>query len=537
MPGPVRSIPVAAWCALGAFVAVLLFWATMTPAYRAPDEPQHVSAVLGIVQGDGWPRPAAAEIDPGVLRSAVQAGLLTAPDQPTSRGNTLPGVHIATGRTDPPLYSAVEPTAPDQRRPYAVLTDEGPTGLVNQMTQHPPGYYAAQAAVYVTVGAGDWRWDRQLLLMRLVSVAMVGGLPLLAFLTVRRLTGSAAVGSAAAYLPLAVPQLAHVGSSVGNDALVVLLGGGLVTALTYLLTGSRHRLTLVAVAVSLGLGLLTKGLVLPLVPVTAVALVVGLRRAGLGWPATGLRSLLTLAGAFAIGGWWWLVNLLRYGTVQPNGQGVGRPRAAPSVGVLEYAERFVREVNVSFWGNFGWLELPLPSQVATGLAVLTAVLAAVALADRAARVPLLVLGGLLLVSVLALFVTLYQSHLRDGRFNGTQGRYLFGSLLVLLAAVAVGLAVLGRAVRLPERWLVPLVGIGAATVAGYGGLHAFDGFYLDTGIDRSAAWATMAAWAPSPGWLATTQLALLLVFLVAGAVSAMLTASARRGPIDHGGTA
>jgi len=529
------SIPLAAWVALGAFVALLTFWAIMTPAYRAPDEPQHVSAALGIAQGEGWPRPAAAEIDPGVLRSAVLAGFLTTPDQPTSRGNTLPGVHVATGRSTPPLYSAVGPTPVDQRPPYDAL--EGPTGFTNQMTQHPPGYYAAQAAVYIALGADDWRWDRQLMLMRLVSVAMVGWLPLLAFLTARRLSGSAVVGSAAAYLPLAVPQLAHVGSSVGNDALVILLGAVLVTALTYLLTGSRHALTLVAVAVSLGLGLLTKGLVLPLVPATAVALVLGLRRTGLSWSATALRSLLTLTGAFVIGGWWWLLNLLRYGTLQPNGQGVDRPRAAPSVGVLDFAGRFVEQVNTSFWGNFGWLELPLPGLVTTGLAVIAAVLVVAAFADRAARVPLLVLGLLPLVSVVALFVSLYAVHLRDGRFNGTQGRYLFGSLLVLLAAAAIGGSVLGRLARVPDRWLVPLVALGCAAVAAYGGWTAFAGFYLDTGIDRSAAWATMTAWSPWPGWLVTAQLALVLILLVAGPVSAMLTAPARRGPVDHGGTA
>lgn len=530
-----RSVPLTAWVALGSFVVLLTFWANMTPAYRAPDEPQHVSAVLGLVQGEGWPPPAAAEIDPGVLRSAVQAGLVTTPDQPTSRGNTLPGVHVATGRTTPPLYSAVEPTTGDQRLPYDAL--EGPSGFTNQMTQHPPGYYAAQAAVYVVLGADDWRWDRQLMLMRLVSVAMVGALPLLAFLTARRLSGSAAVGSAAAYLPLAVPQLAHVGSSVGNDALVVLLGAVLVTALSYLLTGSRHRLTLLAVAVSLGSGLLTKGLVLPLVPATAVALVVALRRTGLTWSATAARSLLTLTGAFVIGGWWWLINLLRYGTVQPNGLGVERERAAPSVGVLDFAGRFVEQVNTSFWGNFGWLELPLPGVLTTGLAVVAAVLGLAAFADRAGRIPLLALGLLPLASVVAMFVSLYAVHLRDGRFNGTQGRYLFGSLLVLLAAAAIGASVLGRLARVPERWLAPLMALGSAAVAAYGGWAAFRGFYVDVNIDLNSAWQTMTAWAPWPAWLVMVQLALGLILLVAGPVSAMLTSSARRGPVDHGGTA
>ena len=526
----VRTIPPATWFALAAFAALLTFWATMTPAYRAPDEPQHVSAVLGLVQGQGWPKPGAAEIDPGVLRSAVLTGFLVSADQPTSRGNTLPGVHVATGRERPPLYSAQRPTPPAERLPYDALAAEGPTGFTNQMTQHPPGYYAAQAAVFVAVGAQDWRSDRQLALLRLGSVAMVGWLPLLAFLTVRRLFVSPVLGSAAAYLPLAVPQLAHVGSTVTNDALVVLLGAVLVTALAYLLTGSRHRLTLATVALALGLGLLTKGLVLPLIPAAAVALVVGLRRTGLRWTATAVQSLLVLTGAFFVGGWWWLLNLLRYGTLQPNGLGTDRSRGAPSVGLLDYGDRFAQEVNTSFWGNFGWLELPLPDVVTTGLALLTAMLVLLALADRAARIPLLTLGLLPLVSLAALFVALYTVHLRDGRFNGTQGRYLFGSLLVLLAAVAIGLSVLARLVRLPVAWLVPAVALGSAAVAAYGTWAAFTGFYVDTGIGVATAWRTMSAWSPWPQWWVTALAVTAVALLVAGPAVGVLPTLRPGGP-------
>lgn len=517
----VRASQLASWLAVVGYLALLAFWAAMTPAYRAPDEPQHVSAVLGLERGEGWPPPAAAEIDPGVLRSAVLSGFLTTPDQTTSRGNTLPGVHVTTGRAAPPLYSAVDPTPPGQRPPYAALDGRGPTGYTNQMTQHPPGYYGVQAAVGLALGADDWRFDRQLALMRLVSVAMVGWLPLFAFLTVRRLTGSAALGSAAAYLPIAVPQLAHVGSTVTNDALLVLLGAGLVTALTYLLTGSGRRRTLAAVAVTLGLGLLTKGLVLPLIPVVAVLLVVGLRRLGRGWGATAVGALAVLGGAFAIGGWWWLLNLIRYGTLQPNGFGVLRSRVGPPVGIGDYAARFATEINTSFWGNFGWLELPLPGPVTTGLTLLTAVLALAAVADRVARVPLLGLWLLPLASLGALFVTLYSAHLRDGRFNGTQGRYLFGTILVFVAAAAVGLGVLARSTRLPERWLVPLVAAGSVAVAGYGATVAWRGFYLDTGVDRAAGWQRMLAWSPWPGWLVAGLLLLTAVPLFAGAVLAL----------------
>jgi len=30
-------------------------WAVLTPAFRAPDEPQHVNSVLRLAYGGGWP--------------------------------------------------------------------------------------------------------------------------------------------------------------------------------------------------------------------------------------------------------------------------------------------------------------------------------------------------------------------------------------------------------------------------------------------------------------------------------------------------
>lgn len=50
--------------------------------------------------------------------------------------------------------------------------DGSPTEIVDQMTQHPPLFYELQAVAYRAVDASDWPWDRQLLLMRVVSALM-----------------------------------------------------------------------------------------------------------------------------------------------------------------------------------------------------------------------------------------------------------------------------------------------------------------------------------------------------------------------------
>ncbi len=39
-------------------VTVAACWAVLTPAFRAPDEPQHLNSVLRLAYGGGWPPPA-----------------------------------------------------------------------------------------------------------------------------------------------------------------------------------------------------------------------------------------------------------------------------------------------------------------------------------------------------------------------------------------------------------------------------------------------------------------------------------------------
>lgn len=500
------SIPVAVWAAVLLFGAILTSWSILTPAYRAPDEPQHVSAVLGIAEGRGWPAPGDAVMDDGVLGSQTLIGYTVTDGQRGFRGggNTLPGVRsFAADADQPPLYSAQQPTPTDERAPYDEISATGLVGTYNnQMTQHPPAYYAVAAAVLKLSGAQDWRFDRQLALLRLLGVAMVVWLPLLAYLTALALTGSKTLGSVAAFVPVAIPQLAHVGASVNNDVLVIALGGLLTVLLAKVLTGGRSRWLLASIAVVLGLALLTKGTMLAAVPATALAVVVGLRRSR-SWLRAGAGGLVVLAGALVVGGWWWAINLLRYGDLQPNAY--GEPlRGDPSLSLAGFAVGFAERINVSAWGRFGWLELPLSLAVTTALSAVLAVLCLVALADRRARVPLLVLSSFPLLAVLALFASRYAVHLRNGQFAGIQGRYLFGAVVVGAAAVAVGLGVLAGRLRVPERWLVPLAAAFAVAVAVYGAVVAFDGFYLDVGVGVGSAWEFMTAWSPWPGWLVDT---------------------------------
>jgi 4-amino-4-deoxy-L-arabinose transferase-like glycosyltransferase len=403
----------------------------------------------------------------------------------------------------------------------------------DQMTQHPPLYYAVSAGVVVATGSLDWSFDRTLTLMRLVSVAMVGFLPIMAFSVTRRLTGNRRLADVAALLPLAIPQLASLGGSVSNDALVILLGGLMTVLLARILTGDRSWRTYLLVAAVLGAALLTKGTLLVLVPVVGLVVVVGARRATRGEPALAwVPTLVRLAAvwglAFVIGGWWWAVNILRYGTVQPAGfqavEATDRPRSP----LLEFTGIFWEKTTGTFWGTFGQLELPLNQTVVTVLTLL--VIAAVALAWRrkGLRTVLLLLLSFVLLTLVAVYLETYSAHLENGRYAGMQGRYLYGGLVAVFAAMAIGLGSFGREGGNWQRWL-PVVTLPLSlVVAVYGLWVAFDGYYLDIGWTVSAAWQRMVDWSAAPGWAAQGLVAgMVLLSLLAFGLA--VRAALRRG--------
>ena len=63
-------------------------------------------------------------------------------------------------------------------------------------------------------GARDWSFDQVVGFLRFLSVLLVLPLPLIVFHTARRMYGSVPVATGAAAVPLAIPQLVHIGAAV-----------------------------------------------------------------------------------------------------------------------------------------------------------------------------------------------------------------------------------------------------------------------------------------------------------------------------------
>jgi 4-amino-4-deoxy-L-arabinose transferase-like glycosyltransferase len=537
-----------AWAATALFVATMVLWTVVTPSFRSPDEPQHVNSVVRLTEGGGWPAPGEAYMSPEVLRAKTLSGFSAVDGQLGNwwGGTLLPGVRPEIPAAELlyfALYSDQQPRPQGERLPFSALEPTRPVDVSlhpDQMSQHPPLYYAVTAAVVELVGADEWRFDRELALMRLVSVALVAPLPLLAWSAAVRLSGRRRVADVAAVLPLAIPQLAAQGGSVTNDALVVALGAVLTVLLVRALTGDGSWRTTVGVGLVLGLGLLTKGTLLVAVPVVGVALVLAGRRVlALSWSSTLLRLGVAWGLAFVIGGWWWVLNVLRYGTLQPSGWNqdyaaglvVDRPRDS----LLGFVPPFSEKLTTTFWGNFGQLELalPLPLAVVLSVVLFACVLAAFRRRCAGTRIGFAVLLAMPLLTLVLVAVQTYAGHLDNGQYGGIQGRYLYGGLVAVLAAAAVGIGSLVRPGGRAERWLPAFVLVPALATGAYGLWFAFRGYYVDAGWTDAEAWRRMADWSPWPAW-AVDGLAL-GVIVVAILACAVALGSAFRAPADAPG--
>ena len=481
-------------------VGLLLTFTLLYPPFTGFDETQHVDAVLSIRHGDGWPAPQERQLSEGIVAVATPV-LRAASDLPFS-DDELP----ARGERSSIASLGVERDAVGQVLP-------------NQITQHPPLYYAVEAAVLAAVpGSQNWPFDRTVAVLRLLSALMMAPLPLLAWATARALRFDAPVCLSAAVLTVSVPQLQRVGASVNNDAGYTLAFAAAALLLARIAMGDLRRRTVLLTGVVVGLALLTKGFALALPLAVALAFLVGRGRtpAAAGRPPVWWRSgLLCLVVAFVVGGWWWLRNLLVFGAVQPSGWPtetvrrvlgqVPRPRGTPAP-LTDFVAGAYHRLSERFWGG---LEInyvgpdTFPRWLTDLLVVATALslVAALVLGARRSRLPLVAAVLVPFAATLGIVgVGMWGGYSYSLAFPGAQGRYLFGSLPGLSAGVALGLtAVAGRARSgVPVLAALLAVGLQAAGVLSvlrrswlppYDGRSRADryGEALD-GIARYAAW-------------------------------------------------
>jgi len=431
-----------------AYLAIAAQYAARTPAWQVPDEPAHYNYVRTIVENRALP----------VLNFGDY-------DQAFNQQFTNP---------------ANTPDLPIDRLRYEF--------------HQPPLYYLLAAPIYALAG-GD------LFALRLVSVAFGGALIVVAFLIVREITPDRpelALGTAA--FVAFVPQHVAMMAGVNNDSLAELLLALILfqTLRVLRLRGEGELKDLFALGVLLGLGLLTKTTDYLAMPVIVVALLLRAYRLSpiayrlspiVDPPSSSVTrhsSLVTrhlslvFVPALLLGSLWWLRNLGAYGgfdilgLARHNAVVVGQPLTSDWIARMEFGPFLLSALTTtfhSFWGQFGWMGVPMPDWVYLGLGALS--IAAVVgwlwtlRTNQPTNKPTNYFAILLLLLVLFSFAAYIWYNLT---FVQHQGRYLFPALIPLGLVFSIGIGHWASLLPRP-------IGV-AVFVAVFAGLTALDMYAL-----------------------------------------------------------
>lgn len=492
-----------------AFAALGAVWSVVAPLGEAPDEPAHLALVLHLADGRPYPEFDGLENQAAIIR--------------------LCRTYAASTRACPREGEVVTATSV-RRHPEAEAPDKGSrpawddaggdarVGQLNQMPQHPPLYYQAMATVLRVERAvlgGPASADRELALLRLVNVALVAPLPLLCWWAARRFGLDDATGAVAAVAVLAVPMLAHIGSTLNNDNLLTLLAAILMGLLAGVARGDRSLRTAGLVGLVTALALLTKafGAVFP--PIVALAYLVGAPRpagepgevpaSGRGRIARAARPLAVAGAVTVLGaGWWYLGVRARTGSFTPSIEGrrltaeLAPPGFEPDV--WRFAGEFAAKLDQRFWGSFGWYSVrvswwwALLATAVLGAAVATALAPRRGAADstRLQRAVLLAPFVALAAFVAARAWGLYAT---TSTFPFIQGRYLFAGLTGLLVLAAVG------ARRWSARWALIATLAVATVLQAHAGRRALEVWWGGPGLGPRGQLHALAAWSAWPGEL------------------------------------
>lgn len=371
-------------------------------------------------------------------------------------------VHLATTGQLPILRPGDYPQAlVEQLKSTRFPPDRSIDAIVYESHQ-PPLYYALAALVYkvaITRSAGAAFYA-----VRLLTVLFGAALVAVTYLLARRLAPSQpALWVGASVFVALLPMHANVIAAVDNDALGdLLLAIFVLLCLVRIEDGWSPRLA-VGTGAALGLGLLTKVTVFAAMPLLVLTEAIAWWRGSGRDRVEGLRGFfLASATAALIAAWWPIRNVTIYGLGDPlglarNKEVVTQPLTGPITPAA--AARWATITFDSFWGQFGWMGIPLDGRIyrVLALASLLAVLGVVAAGLRRAADPKATWGVPVMLGAWLLLVVGDDVYY-NLTFIQAQGRYLFPALPVVAMVVAGGLLAY---LRPRARW-VGVCGLAAA---------------------------------------------------------------------------
>lgn len=303
-------------------------------------------------------------------------------------------------------------------------------------------------------------------LVRWLSLLMGLGTVLLIYRTTRELLPdhpSLAVGAAA--LIAFNPMLLFISSSVHDDPLANLVAAALLYITARTLSQGATTRRAVALGLLTGAAILTKLTCLLILPTVGLALLwrVLSDQKRSGWQETLRLGAVVAMLALLVGGWWLVRNQILYGEPTSMGRQVeawgGTRENAPDVAAAIRELSFLHD---SFWGAFGYGQIPMPHWV-DGLTRILSLLTIGGLMLFAARywrgravskqppIAWLIVGSAPFVTFLVVFA---RMTLID---TANFGRYLFVSLGFLAPLYVLGLSTwLPRQAKWERRFVIGL---------------------------------------------------------------------------------
>jgi 4-amino-4-deoxy-L-arabinose transferase-like glycosyltransferase len=406
---------------LAAYLIIAALYAHYTPPWQVPDEPAHYNYVAQIVADGCCPVIAPGDYDQGYLNELTGSG----------------------------------------------FPDDADLSPIEYEDHQPPLYYLLATPIFVLSGGS-------LTALRLFSVALSAVTIILIYLVaIRVLPDRPEIALASAAFVAFVPQHVAMMAGVNNDSLAELvLGLNLLALVTYLGNSSpadgeaRQGVHPALLGLLVGLAFLTKATVTLITPpLVALAIFLRRRREEQSWGWFARQAAWAGGIALAIGALWWVRDVTVYGWPDLFGLAThdqvatagGQLRTADliaEIGWGEYLPLFFTTTFHSFWGQFGWMGVPMPPRtyLIIGLFVVWDIVGycglLIAFRKRLNLVNAARDGGWLLVALAGLTALAYVGY--NLSFVQFQGRYLFPALPALGLGAALG--VLGWTLILRERW-------------------------------------------------------------------------------------
>ena len=422
-----------------------LLWMALIPPLQGMDEGAHFASVQYIATEGRLPN----RDGPDASRYAYSDSLVVASG----------GMHVsAFAPTDRPDYTAAAAaalTAADAK----AGTESGSAGPA---AGYPPGYYGP-AALFYLASPGDT--VSQVYAIRLWSAVLGLVAILLAWMFCREVFPRQRWAQVGLVVAVALqPMISHQFAIVNNDALVIVAGfGGLWMGARLTREARAGRLMLIA-GIIVGLGLLGKPFAIGAAIPVAIGWLLGkIRYRVKGWRALVGEPALAALGVAATYGLWLAVAAM-IGISTSNSFPVDHVAGASGVrsylasqldpSLAEFRELWINQ----YWGNFGWVDTPLPTTVqlavwvfvrliAVGVVVWLLVLpvrrfrtAGMAEIDRLIAVCV----GFVVGMVALLYVIEFFYYKSSGQTNLLQGRYALMTVPALLALPGLLVARLSR---------------------------------------------------------------------------------------------